>query len=152
VLYLDATALVKRYVPEPGRHWLERRLRSERLLHSSAISYAETHAALARRFREGDLKRRDFTEARNRFEVDWLELQEIAVDNETLAPVAQIVERVPLRGMDAIHLAAALWLQRKFGSNTLLVASDTRLLQAAQQFGFVVLDPAAEEGRMGEDE
>jgi predicted nucleic acid-binding protein len=150
VLYLDATALVKRYVPETGRQWLDARLRSERALYTSSISYAETHAALARRFREGDLKRKDFLEARNRFEVDWLQLQEIAVDNETLAPIARIVESVPLRGMDAIHLAAAIWLHRKFQRETLVVASDSRLLKGAQQFGFTVLDPASEESKSGQ--
>lgn len=146
MLYLDATALVKRYVPERGRRWLEQRLREERSVYSSAISYAETHAALARRFREGDLRQQDFQQARNRFEVDWLEVQEIAVDHDTLGPVAALVERIPLRGMDAIHLAAAVWLQRTLAAQPSFITSDRQLLRAAKQFGFSVFDPAAEEG------
>ena len=115
MLYLDSSAFAKRYIREAGQSRLEERLLAEPELYSSAICYAEVHAAFARKLREGGWTRVEFLQARNKFEIDWLAVREIAVDSDTLAPVVQLVERVPLRGMDAIHLAAAVWLERKTG-------------------------------------
>ena len=145
MLYLDSSALVKRYVREPGRNSLVQRLKTGGHLYSSAISYAEIHAALARKHREGELSRVEFLRARNDFEVDWLEMQEVSVNHETLGPIVQLVEHVPLRGMDAIHLAAAIWLQRKFKEAPQIVSSDPRLLKAARRFRFDVYDPVGAE-------
>ena len=145
--YLDASALVKRYVSEPGRHWVEHQLRSVEAHYTSAISYAEVHAALARRYWQGDLKHIAFRRARTQFERDWLQLQEIAVDNDTMGPVRVLVQRVRLRGMDAIHLAAAVWLTRRFGHAPRFISSDPRLIQAARQFGFAATDPVEAEGK-----
>ncbi|MFQ5817600.1 MAG: type II toxin-antitoxin system VapC family toxin [Terriglobia bacterium] len=144
MLYLDASALAKRYIREAGHTSLEQRLQEDELVYSSAICYAEVHAALARKLREGGWNRTEFLQARNRFEVDWLLVREIAVDGETLAPVSQLVEHVPLRGMDAIHLAAAVWLQRKTGHRAEFITTDARLAAAARQFGFLVWNPATE--------
>jgi predicted nucleic acid-binding protein len=141
VLYLDSSALAKRYAREPGQALLEARLEEDELVYSSAVSYAEVHAALARKLWEKEWTRAEFEQARNRFEVDWLLVREVAVNAETLAPVGQLVERVRLRGMDAIHLAAAVWLERKTGKAAEFVTADLRLLSAAQQFGLPVWNP-----------
>ena len=108
MLYLDASALVKRYVEEKGREQLEGRLQSAQEIYTSTITYAEVHAALARKYREGELTKAEFNRAGNDFEKDWLELQEVSVNAETLSPVRVLVGVVRLRGMDAIHLAAAV--------------------------------------------
>lgn len=143
MLYVDSSALAKRYVREPGQALLEKRLEQDDLVYSSAVCYAEVHAALARKLWEREWTRSEFLQARNRFEVDWLLVREVAVDAETLAPVSQLVEHVRLRGMDAIHLAAAVWLQRKTGRAAEFVTADVRLLAAAQQLGFPVWNPTA---------
>lgn len=145
MLYLDPSAWVKRYVREPGRQSLEQRLREGERLYSSAISYAEVHAALTRKYRSAELSRVELLQAGNDFEKDWLAVEEVAVDRETLRPVRQLLERVSLRGMDVIHLAAARWLQQRFNQAPQIIASDPRLLKAAQQFGFEVYDPARAE-------
>jgi len=136
VVYLDSSAFVKRYVPEAGRVWLQERLRSESRLYSSGITYAEVHAVFARKYRQEGWTRTEFQKARNEFELDWLTVEEVAVTNETLRAVPVLVGQVPLRGMDAIHLAAIRWLQLKLKEAPELIASDARLLAAARQFGF----------------
>lgn len=141
MLYLDSSAFVKRYVREPGRESLEERLGKAESLYSSAICYAEVHAVFARKLRERGWTQDEFAQARNKFEMDWLVVREITVNSETLAPVRELVEHVPLRGMEAIHLAAALWLRRKVHRAPEFLSSDTRLLAAAQQFGFPAWSP-----------
>lgn len=142
MLYVEPSALVKRYVREPGRELLEKRLRAAEHLYSSAVSFAEVHAALARKQGEGDLTTEEFRRARNDFEVDWLSVEEVAVNAETLRVVPELVRHVPLRGMDAIHLAAAVWVARTFNRRPEFVTSDSGLGRAAQEFGFTVYDPA----------
>jgi len=148
VNYLDATALVMRYVPGPGGVWVEEQLRAPEPQYTSAISYAEVHAALARRFREGDLKRAAYRSARNEFERDWLAVQEVAVDQSTMSSVPLVVEQARLRGMDAIHLSAAVWLSRQFGRAPRFISSDLRLIDAARLFGFLVANPIEAENKV----
>lgn len=142
MLYLDASALVKRYVREQGRRALELRLRADQLLYSSASSFAEVHAALARKHREREITQVEFLQARNQFERDWIEIHEVAVNAETLNPVPPLVERLRLRGMDAIHLAAAIWVERKFAQKPEVVSSDPALLHSAKGLGFLIFDPS----------
>jgi len=56
VLYLDSSALIKRYQNEQGTEALNARLRQEardlRSVFTSVLTYAEIHAAFARRARE----------------------------------------------------------------------------------------------------
>lgn len=143
MLYLDSSAFVKRYLREEGSELLQERLKSNRALCASAIGYAEIHAALARKAWRKEVSRLEFLQLRNRFELDWLDVQEIAVDQETLSPVASLVENLDLRGMDAIHLAAAIWMWRKTGEKPELVTSDGDLLSAARNLGLTAWDPTS---------
>jgi len=141
IVYLDSSALVKRYVQERGRGALEDRLQGSDRLFSSAITYAEVHAALAAKHRGRGMNQQELLQVQNDFERDWLQFEEVAVNQETLRLVRDLVNRVPLRGMDAIHLAAALWLAAKPALKPQLVSTDERLLNAAQKFGLPVYNP-----------
>ena len=145
MIYLDSSALVKRYVRERGGAALEKRLAGGFRLFTSAITYAEVHAALARKYSGTGKEQDQLRRVRKNFERDWLEIEEVEVTPETLSPVPAIVEAAPLRGMDAIHLAAAVWLDRKLGEKAEFVVSDGKLLKAARQFGFDVWDPAGKQ-------
>jgi hypothetical protein len=50
------------------------------------------------------------------------------------------VRRHPLRGFDAIHLASAIRLQQQLGEEIRVIASDDRLLTAAEEEGLRTLD------------
>ena len=53
-----------------------------------------------------------------------------------------------LRGADAVHLASALVLQRRFAdaeNHLVFVASDRELKEAAQASGLAVIDPEDQE-------
>jgi len=141
ILYVDSSALVKRYVQEKGRRSLEQRLGSSDRLFSSAITFAEVHATLAAKRRGGGMDEQELLRVQNDFERDWLQFEEIAVRQETLSVVRDLVIRVPLRGMDAIHLAAALWLARRPALKPELISTDDRLLSAAEKFGLPVFNP-----------
>ena len=59
-----------------------------------------------------------------------------------MADVLRLVRRYTLRGYDAIHLAAALWVRRRIGDPIEFWASDERLEWVARRERIAVVNPA----------
>jgi len=154
VLYLDASALVKRYVRENGSDALQQRLEmcapKERLF-TSRITYAEIHTVLGRKLREGSVSRQDFSAMREKFHQDLLDAVDLLeLSSATLGPLPQLVVEHPLKTNDAVHLSAALWLRdaaflglEDFADERGLefVVCDRQLERAARRCGLTVYNP-----------
>jgi predicted nucleic acid-binding protein len=110
VLYLDASALAKHYIIEPGSSVTSAGMfeHGARLV-TSVVTYAEVLAALARCLREERLTRPVYVQRQRAFITDWNSFDLIHVTTEVLFPAARLVERYRLRGFDAVHLCCALW-------------------------------------------
>ena len=157
MLYLDASALVKRYVREQGSDAVQARFEAGEKIFTSALSYAEVQAALAKLYRMGKrrrdtgLRRREFVRARKRFVEDWLfSLSILELDTKAMTALPDLVERYPLRGADAVHLSSALWLRDMcsvvpaFSRGEARVefgVADKTLAQTAAQCGLEVFNP-----------
>jgi predicted nucleic acid-binding protein len=141
--YLDSSALIKRYVREPGSPVVARLFTVGETLIVSAIAWAECLAALSRKRHDGTLSPRSHAQASTAFAAEWRALHEIAVTVEIHAIVRELLDRTPLRGMDAIHLASARWVERQLGSALSFYCSDRKLSAAARAVGLIVVDPAA---------
>lgn len=144
MIYLDTSALVKKYVREPGTGLMRQLL--ERVTHSftSKIAYAEIQTALARRYREGDLSRDRLDKIVRSFEQDWQALTQVEVSSEILANTRHLVRRYPLRGADVIHLSSALWVAKALKHPLQFISSDDRLLDAAARERLDTLAPREE--------
>jgi predicted nucleic acid-binding protein len=72
--YLDASALVKRYVDETGSDWLRATMAPAQhfLLFTSRMVIVEVISAFARRIRDGSLTPGEFTVVRDAFRFDCL--------------------------------------------------------------------------------
>jgi hypothetical protein len=72
--YLDASALVKRYVGEVGSDWLRATIAPAQpsLLFTSRMTIVEVISAFARRARDGSLSSEEFAIARDAFQSDCL--------------------------------------------------------------------------------
>jgi len=131
VIYLDTSALIKRFVNEKGSP-LVRSLVTERgPVATAKIAYAEIFAGLARKFREGHLPRNLHALACRQFERDWRAYLRVDLQDDVLYLARDLVQRHPLRGFDAVHLASALSLKNALGENITFAAADGRLLRAA---------------------
>ena len=140
MIYADSSVIVKRYYQEPGSQRVrESWARSERVF-TSRVAYAEVHAALARKRREGGISAAQLRSITHAFESEWPAYDQILVDRTTCAHVRRLVLRHPLRGFDAIHLSAALWLQEQIGPIEFWV-SDDRLITAASKERIPVVNP-----------
>jgi len=139
--YFDTSALIKRFVEEPGSKRVGAVLDGEPFLATSKVAYAEVHAGLARKLREKALSTAAAYRRTSRvFDTDWRAYVRVDLADPLLLIVRDLVQRHPLRGFDAIHLASAMHLQEQLGEEIQVVASDDRLLMAAGEEGLRTLD------------
>jgi predicted nucleic acid-binding protein len=138
--YFDTSALIKRFTEEPGSSRVEALIAADPRLATSKVAYAEAHAGLARKLREGALSAAAHQRVSRRFDSHWRAYIRVDLLDPLLALTRDLVGRHPLRGFDAIHLASAIRLQQQLGEPIQLVASDDRLLTAARNEGLATLD------------
>jgi predicted nucleic acid-binding protein len=153
--YLDTSALVKLYVPERGSEWVEQVVKESdemgNLINLAAISkigIVEVAAAIARRERLGTVSTNQKTRLYRSFLRDSEKLYELLpLTDEILHLGAELTQRWPLRGYDAVHLASAYILDRKLtaaGFDPLVfLTADQKLFQASQNEGLKTENPAA---------
>jgi uncharacterized protein len=140
IYFLDASALVKRYVQEPGTSMVRNLSRRGRLT-ASALSLVEVPSALHRRARQGDLSTTVARScvARARADLDQMDLVEPR--GAVLSLASELVERHLLRAYDAVQLASALRLRDATGLASTFVCADATLATAARREGLRALRP-----------
>ncbi|MGH7822031.1 MAG: type II toxin-antitoxin system VapC family toxin [Candidatus Binatia bacterium] len=133
--FLDSSALVKRYLSEPGSDLVRAlfRKRSRRLA-VSRIAYAEVVAAVARAWRERLVDDVARDKILDRIEKDFGTLEVIEVRRMIIERIPTLVLRQPLRAYDAVQLASALTLKERGGSVDFW-GDDGRLITAARKEG-----------------
>jgi predicted nucleic acid-binding protein len=129
-LYVDASALLKRYIEEPDSEVCERQLLADPIWLAARHVSVEVRRNLARLL-EGD----HLQQAREQFLSDWRRINVIELDEVTCAMAADIAEVTHIRTLDALHLAAA---SRVGKEGLTLLTFDVRLAQAARSLGFQV--------------
>ncbi|MBI5529381.1 MAG: type II toxin-antitoxin system VapC family toxin [Deltaproteobacteria bacterium] len=135
---------MKRYVAEAGRDKMRSLMATETALCTSKLAFAEVCASLARGKREGNLQDKHHHTALNSFAQDWETFAQVGILDDLLPVVRRLVETHPLRGADAVHLASAIWMRDKTGSDVTFAVSDKALVAAAAGEGFTVFDPATD--------
>ena len=130
-LYVDSSALLKRYVDEPDSDAAEALLRSDPSLLTARHAIVEIRRNLAR-----VLDERDAAAARSAFLEDLSVFSIVELDRVTCDTAAGIAEMTGVRTLDALHLAAA---QRAGGPALPFLTYDVRQAQAARALGFTVV-------------
>jgi len=140
-MYLDSCILVKLLVAEPDSALFIRSLEGKPLV-TSELAQTEVFSALLARERAGKIsladRRRAWAEFEARIEAGEIRIEPL--NSITLRKAAHSLEhchpKVPLRTLDAIHLATADLCQ-----DFPLVTTDGRLRDAATLLGFKVFPP-----------
>jgi len=138
IVYLDASALVKRYVIERDSEKVIELTQSATVVATSIVTRAEVAAALARVAR---LKVLDFDQARlaqRRFAADWPDYAHVPVTEALVARAERLAWDYELRGYDAVQLAAGLMWQESIGEDVLLATFDRQFWGAATRAGLQV--------------
>lgn len=126
-LYLDASALVKRYVEEVGSDAIVAAMNRAESCFICRVGYVETVRAVARGGVPADVARA---------KRDWPSLRVVEADSDVAERAASLSLNTGLRTLDALHLAAALTLP----ANQVVFATwDRDLHRAAREQGLLTL-------------
>lgn len=129
--FLDTSLLVRQYAGRRGRG-----LRGiEGTVWLSEIARVEFPSAIRRRIREGSLDPAAGLRVLGEFGRDFGESLRIPVDAAVLDRAAALVERHPLRSLDAIQLASALIVAEASPKSLRFGSTDAGLLAAAEAEG-----------------
>ena len=142
--YLDSSAWVKYYLVEQGSGWVSRFFAESPRCAVHELAVIEVAATVLRRHQSqqaGDhLSQQTLNEVNRHFQ-GFLAIPFTALSLESIQAV---LFRHRLRGADAIHLSAVLWLVSQLkGEKVTLVASDAEMLKAAAVEGIATIDPMA---------
>lgn len=130
MLYVESSALFKRYRPERDSDVALRFMAEDRVLVTSRLTEIEVRRNLKRLFRGDDLAR-----VQNQLRIDLDEFALMSLNADVCSDAARIAEETLCRSLDAIHLAAA----RRAGPHATVLTFDQRQAEAARAIGMAVL-------------
>jgi uncharacterized protein len=133
-LYLDTSSVIKLYVVEAGSDVVRALVSDAAVVATSAITYAETRAGLARLRRDNALTAPRFASAKRDFENQWPSFVSLVVNDALCRTAGELAERYRLRGFDSVHLATFAEVARRAGPRETRFSSfDDPLNQAARR-------------------
>lgn len=138
MIYVDTSALIKRYLQEPGSDAFDTFFLTKAPLSISRLTVIEMRCALARRRRAKQVSPKLETQVQEALRLDMqdgaLLIASFNDDDLTLAyHLMDEVGVIPLRTLDALHLALA----RHVGADEFATA-DKNQAQAARKLGFAL--------------
>ena len=142
--FLDASALVKRYAPEPGTTFVRALARPPGRILISPLSGAEVASGLFRKERMSEIDPQTRRRALWRFRSDFRTGYVLSmITRQTVERAMDLLRRHPLRGADAVQLSCALQVlaPRSVLRPLVFVSADLRLLQAPRAEGLPTANP-----------
>lgn len=146
VHYVDPSAWVKLYSPEPGSERMTRLFEGDNALACSSLGLIETLSTLARGARSGRITGRDFARVTRTVDQDFEDFSRIDLTSDVVEIARTLPSVYALRGADTVHLASAMWLRTLLANDdeVVFVTSDEGLATAARMARFRVVDPRTE--------
>ncbi|MBV7336269.1 type II toxin-antitoxin system VapC family toxin [Chloroflexi bacterium TSY] len=149
ILYLDTSALAKRYLTESGWTWIQSLIDSSagNTILAAEITRVEVAAALSARHRATDGISQTERDNAVRLLVHHcnIEYMMIPVDTTVLDRALTLTQNHRLRGYDAVQLATALVVNEQYLAAELpaltFVTADADLVAAGDAEGLVTDDP-----------
>jgi predicted nucleic acid-binding protein len=107
-LYLDTSALVSIYFPEPHTIQTPTFLEKATKLLTSYATYAEASAALSQIRHAKRIRKNAYDIAIERLESEWVRFERFEVNERTTRLAGLLAREYLLKGYDSIHLSTAL--------------------------------------------
>lgn len=138
ILYMDTSALIKRYVREDGTDEVISIVERADGVASVTMLQVEMAAALAKSVRQQWVQEETAMQAWRDFLEHWHSFARLSVTVATLERASGLAWEHGLRGYDAIHLTSALSWQDVIDVPVTLATYDRELWSAAQKEGLGV--------------
>ena len=141
ILYLDSSALVKRYTEEAHSREVREHVRSAGTVGTAEITQVEVVAAFKKAVRARTLTAGEASKARRDLRADWPSIIRLKISETVLNRASDLAWQHPLRGYDAVQLAAAQLWQEAIGEEIDLATFDLQLWDVAKTTGLRVWPP-----------
>ena len=138
ILYLDTSALVKRFVLERGSIDVNNLVSSSEMVGSSLITQVEMAAALGKAARMHWIDQLAAETAYRDFFNQWHYITRLMISPVLIERAAQLSLQTGLRGYDATHLASALFWQESLDTEILMATYDKELWAVAKKSGLKI--------------
>ena len=146
--FLDSSAVVKRYVAETGSAWTINLFKpsSKNIIYIAQITGVEVVSAISRRRLGRSLTANAANKAVTRFTRDFQnKLRILRLTNSVNSDAMSLAKTHGLRGYDAVQLAIALELEKRFTArkmpSIIFISADNKLNQVAQNEGLSIDNP-----------
>ncbi len=139
ILYLDASALVKRYIQENSSDDVNTWIGAAEMVVTGLITRVEVSAAIARAGRMKLISSDEAIAALRQFRSEWESLHRLPITENTVARGDILAVDHNLRGYGATHLACTLIWQETLGIPVTLLSFDGQLIQAARSLKMAYL-------------
>jgi len=131
-----------------GTTWVQDLFGHNRAIACASLGLIEVMATLARKEKAQEIDPSMLEQKAQEVEEDWERFIQVQLTTEAVDMAKGLARALALRGADAVHLASALLLQRRFveeDDQLILVTSDHELKEAAHLSGLVIIDPEEQE-------
>jgi predicted nucleic acid-binding protein len=135
MLYLDTSALVKKYFEEPRSVEVRDCISAHRSVATSTITRAESAATFAKAVKLGTLTEAAAKSGHQLFIREWKSYIRIRITESLVARADGLAWTFALRGYDAMHLAAALEWQDRIEETITIATFDQNLWRSAGKAG-----------------
>jgi predicted nucleic acid-binding protein len=137
-LYVDTSALIKKYVREAGTEQALAFFDQYPLICTTALTQVEMASAMSKAVRLGRVAEAEMIIAWQDFLSHWPAYLRLPVSAGILDRAASIAWRHGLRAYDAVHLASALAWKDMIAAEVVFACYDKNLLEATRQEGLQV--------------
>lgn len=141
ILYLDASALVKRYIQEKASQDVNNWIETADMIVTKLVTRVEVAAAIARAGRMKLITSDETLAALRQFRSEWESFHRLPITENTVVRGDALAVEHNLRGYDATHLACALIWQETLGMPVTLASFDNQLIEAARVVQMTCLPP-----------
>jgi hypothetical protein len=138
MLFFDTSALIKRYVFEPGTRNVNELFESAKGIMISSLTKIETHSTLRRLFNVKILSGEDYKRLEANFMHDFKNFTILSFNPGIEEKAIELIAKYQLKTLDSIRLASCLSCRSEVRS---FIVSDGRLGLAAEAEGLEVIDP-----------
>lgn len=138
ILYLDTSALLKRYIREQYTSEVIEMIEQADVVGSTVLARVEMAAAFAKAVRQNLIQMQDARTAWSDFLEHWDSFARLPVTPPNLERASHFAWENGLRGYDAVHCAAAYTWQQAMVFPVTLATFDRGLWQAAAQNNMTV--------------
>jgi predicted nucleic acid-binding protein len=126
ILFADTSALVKRYIEEPGSDAVDEILSRSDILIVSSVTRIELNSALSRRLKDRSLDEKSYKSALGEFNNDFEFIEVVKFDFQSEKTAIENIRKHNMKTLDAIQLSSV-----KLSKADMFITADKKLYDVA---------------------